>query len=161
VITVVTQHGRPDDGSDASPLSNVEIFAPLKPFDEWPAGMTKEKFVEQLQNEFASEFVGIDFNFSQYIQDNIEEALSGVKGANSVKVIGPDLAVLERLGAEVLHEMARVPGVNDLGIFRVLGQPNLNIKVDRSKGSAVRPQCRRHQHRRASGDRRDIGGTGP
>jgi cobalt-zinc-cadmium resistance protein CzcA len=135
VITVVTQHGRPDDGSDASPLSNVEIFAPLKPFDEWPAGMTKEKLVEQLQNEFANEFVGIDFNFSQYIQDNIEEALSGVKGANSVKVIGRDLAVLERLGAEVLHEMARVPGVNDLGIFRVLGQPNLNIKVDRAKAA--------------------------
>jgi cobalt-zinc-cadmium resistance protein CzcA len=135
VITVVTQHGRPDDGSDASPLSNVEIFAPLKPFDEWPAGMTKEKLVEQLQNEFANEFVGIDFNFSQYIQDNIEEALSGVKGANSVKVIGPDLAVLERLGGEVLHEMARVPGVTDLGIFRVLGQPNLNIKVDRAKAA--------------------------
>ena len=135
VITVVTQHGRPDDGSDASPLSNVEIFAPLKAFDEWPAGMTKEKLIEQLQQEFANEFIGIDFNFSQYIQDNIEEALSGVKGANSVKVVGPDLAVLERLGGEVLHEMARVPGVTDLGIFRVLGQPNLNIKVDRAKAA--------------------------
>jgi heavy metal efflux system protein len=135
VVTVVTQHGRPDDGSDASPLSNVEIFAPLKPFDQWPAGMTKEKLIEQLQKEFANEFVGIDFNFSQYIQDNIEEALSGVKGANSVKVIGPDLTVLERLGTDVLHQMAQVSGVTDLGVFRVLGQPNLNIKVDRKKAA--------------------------
>ncbi|MBV8337868.1 MAG: efflux RND transporter permease subunit, partial [Alphaproteobacteria bacterium] len=133
VVTVVTQHGRPDDGSDASPLSNVEIFAPLKPLDQWPAGMTKEKLIEEVQKEFSDEFVGIDFNFSQYIQDNIEEALSGVKGANSVKVIGPDLTVLERLGTEVLHQMSQVPGVTDLGVFRVLGQPNLNIKVDREK----------------------------
>jgi cobalt-zinc-cadmium resistance protein CzcA len=135
VITVITQHGRPDDGSDASPLSNLEIFAPLKPFDQWPAGMTKEKLIEELQKEFSDEFVGIDFNFSQYIQDNIEEALSGVKGANSVKVIGPDLTVLEGLGTEVLHQMGQVPRVTDLGIFRVLGQPNLNIKVDRKKAA--------------------------
>src|SRR5271155_310575 len=135
VITVVTQHGRPDDGSDASPLSNVEIFAPLKPFDEWPAGMTKEKLIEQLQKEFENEFIGIDFNFSQYIEDNIEEALSGVKGVNAVKIIGPDLSVLEQLGTQVLQEMHQVPGVTDLGIFRVLGQPNLNIKVEREKAA--------------------------
>jgi heavy metal efflux system protein len=135
VITVVTQHGRPDDGSDASPLSNVEIFAPLKPLDEWPAGMTKEKLIEELQNEFENEFIGIDFNFSQYIEDNIEEALSGVKGVNAAKVIGPDLSVLEQLGTQVLQEMHQVPGVTDLGIFRVLGQPNLNIEVDRAKAA--------------------------
>jgi len=135
VITVVTQHGRPDDGSDASPLSNVEIFAPLKPFDQWPAGLTKEKFIQQIQSEFDNEFIGIDFNFSQYIEDNIEEALSGVKGVNAVKIIGPDLSVLERLGTEVLQQMHQVPGVTDLGIFRVLGQPNLNIKVDRAKAA--------------------------
>jgi heavy metal efflux system protein len=135
VITVVSQHGRPDDGSDASGFSNAEFFAPLKPFDQWPTGMTKEKLIEQLQQELDNEFVGIDFNFSQYIQDNIEEALSGVKGANSIKVVGPDLAVLERLGGEVLHQMAGVPGVTDLGIFRVLGQPNLNIKVDRERAA--------------------------
>jgi cobalt-zinc-cadmium resistance protein CzcA len=135
VITVVTQLGRPDDGSDASPLSNLEIFAPLKPFDQWPAGLTKDKLIEQIEKEFEDATVGITFNFSQYIQDNIEEALSGVKGANSVKVIGPDLATLERLGTQVLHIMDEVPGVTDLGIFRVLGQPNLNIKVDRVKAA--------------------------
>jgi heavy metal efflux system protein len=132
VITVVSQHGRPDDGSDATGFFNAEFFAPLKPIEDWPAGMTKEKLIEQLQAEFAKEFIGIDFNFSQYIQDNVEEGLSGVKGANSIKIIGPDLATLERIAGEALHEMAQVKGVSDLGVFRVLGQPNLNIRVDRA-----------------------------
>jgi cobalt-zinc-cadmium resistance protein CzcA len=91
VITVVSQHGRPDNGSDASPFSNVELFVPLKPFDEWPKGMTKDKLTEEVQKEFETELPGISFNFSQYIQDNIEEAISGVKGANSIKIIGPNL----------------------------------------------------------------------
>ncbi len=132
VITVVSQHGRPDDGSDASGFNNAEFFAPLKPDDEWPSGMTKEKLIAQLQSEFDDATVGITFNFSQYIQDNIEEGLSGVKGENAVKIIGPDLPTLEALGAQVLHVMDQVPGVTDLGIFRVLGQPNLNIKIDRT-----------------------------
>ena len=135
VITVVSQHGRPDNGSDASPFSNVELFAPLKPFEDWPANLTKEKLTEQLQKEFEQELPGIGFNFSQYIQDNVEEALSGVKGANSVKIVGPNLEVLEKLASQVRDEMAKVGGVEDLGIFHVLGQPNLNIKVDREKAA--------------------------
>ena len=135
VITVVSQHGRPDNGSDASPFSNVELFAPLKPLDEWPAGLTKEKLTEQLQKEFSEELPGIGFNFSQYIQDNVEEALSGVKGANSVKIVGPNLQVLELLAAQVMAEMNKIRGVEDLGIFRLLGQPNLNIRIDREKAA--------------------------
>ena len=135
IITVVSQHGRPDNGSDAAPFSNVELFAPLKPFDEWPAGLTKDKLTEELEQEFRDELPGITFNFSQYIQDNIEEAISGVKGANSVKIIGPSLKVLEELAEKVMHEMDQVQGVADLGIFHVLGQPNLNIKVDREKAA--------------------------
>ena len=135
VITVVSQHGRPDDGSDAAGFFNAEFFVPLKPFDEWPRGFTKDKLINQLQAEFKKEFVGIDFNFSQYIQDNVEEGLSGVKGANSVKIIGPDLKTLERIARAALHEMAQVPGITDLGAFWVLGQPNLNIKVDRAKAA--------------------------
>jgi heavy metal efflux system protein len=135
VLTVVSQHGRPDNGSDASPFSNVELFAPLKPFDEWPADLTKEKLTEELQKEFAEELPGVGFNFSQYIQDNIEEALSGVKGANSVKIVGPNLQTLEGLATQVMAEMAKVQGVADLGIFHLLGQPNLNIKVDREKAA--------------------------
>jgi heavy metal efflux system protein len=133
VITVVSQHGRPDDGSDAAGFYNAEFFAPLKPFEQWPRGLTKEKLVEELQSEFSKEFVGVDFNFSQYIQDNIEEGLSGVKGANSVKIEGPDLAVLEQIAVQVQHEMSQINGVEDLGIFRVLGQPNFNIRVNREK----------------------------
>jgi cobalt-zinc-cadmium resistance protein CzcA len=135
VITVVSQHGRPDNGSDAAGFFNAEFFVPLKPFDEWPHNYTKDILIADLQKEFDKEFVGIDFNFSQYIQDNVEEGLSGVKGANSIKIIGPDLATLERVAGDVLKEMEQVPGVTDLGIFRVLGQPNLNITVDRKKAA--------------------------
>ena len=135
VLTVVTQHGRPDDGSDAAPFSNLEIFAPLKPFEQWPADLTKDKLIKQLQKEFAEELPGITFNFSQYIQDNIEEQLSGVKGANSVKIIGRDQMILEDLAHKVLHEMEQVKGVEDLDVFWVRGQPNLNVKVDREKAA--------------------------
>jgi cobalt-zinc-cadmium resistance protein CzcA len=134
-ITVVSQHGRPDDGSDAAGFSNAEFFVPLKPFDQWPTGLTKEKLIDELQTEFANEFVGIDFNFSQYIQDNVEEGLSGVKGANSAKIIGPDLGTLEKIAKAAMAEMAKVRGITDLGAFWVLGQPNLNIRIDRAKAA--------------------------
>lgn len=137
VVTAVSQHGRPDNGSDASPFSNVELFVPLKPFDQWPAGLTKEKLTAQLQEEMENELPGVSFNFSQYIQDNIEEAMSGVKGANSVKVFGPDLDVLENLAEQIKQEMSQVSGVEDLGIFHVMGQPNLNIYIDREKTARV------------------------
>ena len=135
VITVVSQHGRPDNGSDAAGFFNAEFFVPLKPFDQWPAGVTKAKLIEDIQAEFNKEFTGIGFNFSQYIQDNVEEGISGVKGANSIKIIGPDLQVLERLAEQAMHEMQQVRGVRDLGIFRVLGQPNLNIRIDRESAA--------------------------
>lgn len=135
VITAVSQHGRPDDGSDASGFYNVELFVPLKPFDEWRKGYTKDMLVKELQDQFTAEFPGVEFNFSQYIQDNIEEGLSGVKGANSVKIIGPKLDILEKLSDQVLHEMKQIKGVEDLGVFRVLGQPNFNITIDRAKAA--------------------------
>ncbi|PWU12780.1 MAG: CusA/CzcA family heavy metal efflux RND transporter [Verrucomicrobia bacterium] len=135
VLTVVSQHGRPDDGSDAAPFSNVELFATLRPMDQWPKGLTKEKLTEEIHKQFSAELPGINFNFSQYIQDNIEEAISGVKGANSIKVIGPNLGVLETLASQIRDEMKQVRGVADLDVFPVLGQPNLNIKVDRVKAA--------------------------
>jgi heavy metal efflux system protein len=135
VITVISQHGRPDNGSDATGFFNAEFFVPLKPFEEWEPGRHKEDLVKDLQEEFAKEFVGIDLNFSQYIQDNIEESLSGVKGANSIKIIGPSLGKLEEIAVQVKRIMQDVPGIADLGILRVLGQPNLNIKVNREKAA--------------------------
>jgi heavy metal efflux system protein len=135
VITVVSQHGRPDNGSDAAGFNNAEFFVPLKPFDQWPVGVTKEKIINGLQVKFSNEFVGVGFNFSQYIQDNIDEGLSGVKGENSVKIVGRNLAKLEQLANAVMEQMAKVKGVTDLGVFPVLGQPNLNVRVDREKAA--------------------------
>jgi heavy metal efflux system protein len=135
VITVTSQQGRPDDGSDAAGFYNAEFFVPLKPADEWPPNVTKESLINDMQARFDKEFVGIDFNFSQYIQDNVEEGLSGVKGANSAKIIGPDLKTLEDIARQCEHEMAQVQGITDLGVFWVLGQPNLNIRVDRAKAA--------------------------
>jgi heavy metal efflux system protein len=135
VITVVSQHGRPDDGSDAAGFNNAEFFAPLTPTDHWPRGLTKERLIDELEKQFSDASTGVTFNFSQYIQDNIEEQLSGVKGANSIKIVGRDLATLEQIATQVLRIMDQVKGVTDLGVFRVLGQPNLNITVDRQKAA--------------------------
>jgi heavy metal efflux system protein len=131
VVTVVSQHGRPDDGSDASPFSNVELDVPLKPPGEWPRGVTKDALIDRIQAKFQAALPGVSFNFSQYIQDNIEEAMSGVKGENSVKIIGPSLETLTTLATRVRDEMANVRGITDLGIFPVLGQPDLDIRIDR------------------------------
>ncbi len=135
IITVTSQHGRPDNGTDASPFSNVELYAQLKPLDQWPKGLTKDKLTDQILQEFQNALPGVIFNFSQYIEDNIEEAISGVKGVNSCKILGPNLETLTTLANQVQDQMSRVPGICDLGIFPVFGQPNLNIKVDRTKAA--------------------------
>jgi cobalt-zinc-cadmium resistance protein CzcA len=135
VRTVVSEQGRGEDATDPDGSFVAEFFVPLKPFEEWPNGLTKPKLVKELAERLENEFIGIDFNFSQYIQDNIEEAVSGVKGENSVKIFGRDLAELERLSKAVKDELAKVPGVTDPGAFNLLGQPNLVIQVDRAKAA--------------------------
>jgi cobalt-zinc-cadmium resistance protein CzcA len=127
VETVVSQIGRPDDGTDVTGFFNIEFFAPLRPFDEWRHGLTKEKLTEQLNAELSEAFPGVLFNFSQYIQDNVEEAISGVKGENSVKVFSQDIDENERVAEAIEDAMRTVRGVADLGHFRVLGQPNVKI----------------------------------
>jgi cobalt-zinc-cadmium resistance protein CzcA len=135
VKTVVSEQGRGEDATDPDGSFVAEFFVPLKPFEEWPNGLTKPKLVKELAERLENEFIGIDFNFSQYIQDNIEEAVSGVKGENSVKIFGRDLAELERLSKAVKEELAKVPGVTDPGAFNLLGQPNHVIQVDRAKAA--------------------------
>jgi len=135
VKTVVSEQGRGEDATDPDGSFVAEFFVPLKPFDEWPDGLTKPKLVKELSARLEEEFIGVDFNFSQYIQDNIEEAVSGVKGENSVKVFGRDLAELERLSKAVTTELNKVPGIQDVGAFSLLGQPNLVIEVDRAKAA--------------------------
>src|SRR5947209_17086195 len=135
VRTVFSEQGRGEDGTDPDGSFLVEFFVPLKPFDQWPRGLTKQKLIAQLSERLNHEVVGVDFNFSQYIQDNIEEAVSGVKGENSVKIFGRDLAELERLSKTVKAEISEVPGVTDPGVFNLLGQPNLVVRIDRAKAA--------------------------
>jgi cobalt-zinc-cadmium resistance protein CzcA len=135
VLTVVSQHGRPDDGTDATGFFNAEFFVPLKRFDTWPDGMTKERLTDAMTASLESRFPGVEFNFSQYIQDNVEEAASGVKGENSVKVFGGDLATLERTAERIKATLATVPGITDLAVFKPLGQPTIRIDVDRIRAS--------------------------
>ncbi len=130
-ITVVSQNGRPDDGTDATGFFNAEFFVPLKPFGEWPPGMNKEKLTDDMSNVLENRFPGVEFNFSQNIEDNVEEAASGVKGENSVKLFGNDLETLEQTAGRIKSEMASVPGITDLAILSSLGQPTVRIDIDR------------------------------
>ncbi|GAC1540790.1 MAG: efflux RND transporter permease subunit [Myxococcales bacterium] len=133
VLTVTSQLGRPDDGTDVTGFHNMEFFAPLKPFGEWPSGLDKAKLTRALQKELQEEFPGVVFNFSQYISDNVEEALSGVKGENSVKVNGPEVKSNEALADSIVAVMGRIRGVDDLGLLRSMGQPSIKIVPDRTQ----------------------------
>src|ERR1700683_4737114 len=135
VERVVSQHGRPDDGTDATGFFNAEFFVPLKPFETWPKGVDKDKLTDDMTAQLNAEFPGVEFNFSQYIQDNVEEAASGVKGENSVKLYGNDLALLEKSAADIRDVLATVPGITDLAVFNSLGQPTVEIDIDRSRAA--------------------------
>jgi cobalt-zinc-cadmium resistance protein CzcA len=131
VLTVVSQLGRPDDGTDVAGFQNIELFAPLAPFDEWPRGVTKDTLTDELAKELNDTFPGVVFNFSQVISDNVEEAVSGVKGENSVKVFGNDLEANEKNAQQIVDVMTGIPGIKDLGMFSSMGQPNVVITPDR------------------------------
>ncbi len=133
VLLVQSQLGRPDDGTDVTGYFNIELFAPLMPLDEFPHGMTKVKLVEQLNTEMVANFPGTVFNFSQMISDNVEEAVAGVKGENSVKVFGPDIVANEKNAQKIVDVMGQVNGIADLGLFRSLGQPSIRITPDRKE----------------------------
>jgi heavy metal efflux system protein len=135
VESVVSQHGRPDDGTDATGFFNAEFFVPLKPFDSWPSGVDKGKLTQDMTNALEEQFPGVAFNFSQYIQDNVEEAASGVKGENSVKVYGNDLETLEKTANSIAAVLAKVPGITDLAVLRSLGQPTIRIDIDRVRAA--------------------------
>ncbi len=130
VTTVVSQLGRPDDGTDPTSFSNAEFLANLKPEKEWRSRLTKDKLIEEIEGKL-KDIPGVIFNFSQVIQDNVEEAMSGVKGENSIKLFGPDLKTMESTATEIERVMQQIKGVKDLGIFHLVGQPNLLIQVDR------------------------------
>ncbi len=130
VAHVVSQMGRPDDGTDVTTFNNIEFFVPLKPREVWPRGETKDDLIRRM-NARLSHFPGVVFNFSQNIEDNVEEAMSGVKGENSLKLFGDDIDVLARKAAEIRDVMAQVRGVADLAVFQETGQPDLVVEIDR------------------------------
>jgi cobalt-zinc-cadmium resistance protein CzcA len=130
ISTIVSQLGRPDDGTDPTSFFNAEFLANLKPAREWRPGLTKARLIEEIEGRLKS-IPGVIFNFSQVIQDNVEEATSGVKGENSIKLFGNDLKVMEAKAVEIDKVMKDIPGVKDLGILRLMGQPNLLIEVNR------------------------------
>lgn len=130
VTTIVSQLGRPDDGTDPTSFFNAEFLANLKPEKEWRSGLSKDALIGEIEGRL-KRIPGIIFNFSQVIQDNVEEAMSGVKGENSIKLFGADLKTMETKATEIERVMQQIKGVKDLGIFRLVGQPNLLIQVDR------------------------------
>ena len=135
VETVVSQQGRPQDGTDATGFFNAEFFVPLKPFNQWPPRVYKDDLTDRINDELQVHFPGVSFNFSQYIEDNVEEAASGVKGENSVKVFGSDLATLEHIATKIRAAMWTVRGITDLAIFDALGQLTLTIDIDRDRAA--------------------------
>ena len=143
VTQVVSQMGRPDDGTDVSTFNNSEFLADLKPADQWRPQFHKNKdeLIAAMQKSFR-QFPGIDFNFSQNIQDNVEEAMSGVKGENSLKLFGSDFDELTRIADQIRDIMEKVPGITDVGVFDVTGQPSLLVSIDRTKAAryGLQPQ---------------------
>jgi len=136
VTQVVSQVGRPDDGTDTTGFFNTEYFIDLKPKEEWRPvfGQDKEELIQAMDRELGK-IPGALWNYSQPIADNMEEAVSGVKGQLAIKIYGDDLKALEDTGEKILEVMRTVPGVSDLGLFRVIGQPNLEFAVDRVKAA--------------------------
>jgi cobalt-zinc-cadmium resistance protein CzcA len=135
VVSVVSQHGRPDDGTDAAGFFNAEFFAPLKPAKDWPHGEDKDELTAKLLAQLQEKFPGVEFNFSQYLQDNVSEAVSGVKGENSVKLYGNDLQALTDTANKIKSVLATVQGITDLAVFTSLGQPTIQIDIDRARAA--------------------------
>jgi heavy metal efflux system protein len=134
VTTVISQLGQDDEGTEAISWFNVDMFVDLKPENEWRKGLDKDDLIAEIE-ENLSEITGVSYSFSQNIQDNIEEAMAGVRGENVVKLFGEDLETLEQLAFEIEEAMSPVPGVSDLAVYTKLGQPNLLVQIDRQRAA--------------------------
>jgi len=136
VTQVVSQVGRPDDGTDTTGFFNTEYFVDLLPKDKWRPVFKQEKveLIAAMDHEL-EKIPGVLWNFSQPIADNMEEAVSGVKGELAIKIYGTDLKLLEEKGDQIVEVMRHIRGIEDLGLFRVRGQPNLNFSVDRDRAA--------------------------
>jgi cobalt-zinc-cadmium resistance protein CzcA len=137
VQTVEFQSGRPEDGTDPTGPFNAEYYVGLKPLKEWRKGFTKEKIEDAAREGLKRILPNADINVSQYLEDNMEEAMSGVKGENSVKIFGDDLQTLDTMAKQVKDGLEKTSGMEDVGIFQELGQPNLLIEVSRENAGAL------------------------
>lgn len=135
VISMDSRAGRPEDGTDDVGPYDTEYSIQLLPYSQWPSSMNKKKMENIMRKHFEKMFPNADINFSQYIQDNFDEVLSGVKGENSLKIFGPNLKVLEKLGDEITPLLASVKGIADVGMYKELGQPEIDIKVNRKEAA--------------------------
>ncbi len=125
----MSQTGRPNDGTDATGFYNIEFHVDIYPEKEWKSKLTKSELIEKLQNDLKV-YPGIDFNFSQPITDNVEEAASGVKGSIAVKVFGKDLYESEQTADKIYNVLQTVEGIEDLGVIKNIGQPELRIELN-------------------------------
>jgi len=130
---VISQNGRPNDGTDPTGFFNVEFFVDLKEKDHWRDGLTKDDLIDTMKTDLEHAFAGITFGFSQPISDNVQEAVSGVKGEMAIKVFGDDLLVLEEKAEQIKGIMSSIEGVDDLGIFKSIGQPEVRVQLDYQK----------------------------
>jgi heavy metal efflux system protein len=136
VTNIVSQIGAPDDGTDPNNYSNIEVFVDLKPKEEWePKYATKQDLVNSMNATLKEKMPGLLYNFSQYIKDNMDEAIAGVKGELGIKIYGKDLDVLESLGTQVKKIVEKVPGMADVACDQLLGQPQLLVTIDRAKAA--------------------------
>jgi len=132
VSQVLSQTGRPNDGTDPTGFFNIEFLVELKPKEEWKRKLSKDQLIAEMQAAL-NEYQGINFNFSQPIMDNVEEAVSGVKGSMALKIYGRDLDQLEDKANEALEYLKEVPGVSEPGVIGLIGQPELRIELDQEK----------------------------
>jgi heavy metal efflux system protein len=137
IKSVAVRVGRPEDGTDATGPFNSEYYVGLKPYGDWKKGGGKERLEDEVREKVTRLYPNATISVSQYMQDNLEETMSGVKGENAVKIYGEDLHELDKAAKQVKDAIEKVAGVKDVGIYRELGQPNLLIEVDRENASAV------------------------
>ncbi|MBP6766436.1 MAG: efflux RND transporter permease subunit [Reyranella sp.] len=135
VETVISQHGRPDDGTDPDGFSNAEFFVPLKPANKWRKGLEKQELITEMSDALRRAFPGVNFAFSQYIQDNVQEAASGIDAENAIKISGPDLVTLRTIAVDIRRVLEGVPGITDIQVPPLLGQPTIRIDIDRAKAA--------------------------
>ncbi len=134
-LTVTSQQGRPDDGTDPAGFFNAEFFIPLRPPEQWTTARNRDGLVAAINRRLDERFLGVQFSYAQMISDNVQEAASGVKGANAIKVFGTELDVLTEKAEQIRRILGRVRGLEDIAVFPTLGQPTVSVTIDRARAA--------------------------